>query len=275
MNLRLLLDEFTIESQSLAPWRALAEPLRPVGQFKVSAFHRAVFDGRPECLQELVLWALRHGHDIKELRNVEERNDYAAPTKGLTCLELAEQSKNMLCYNILAPLFGVLAKEGATDVNPREVRVEQRALPRVEAESQGTPLFVCLADEKHDWAWVIEVIKSFKKEKMQSFDSSQIVIRLENLILEEDATEVQAEELLAETADMHLEANACTWKTDRTNLNFFKVVVDRLSTPSTDHLPALLPRKVQIPSVAAEDLSATEEEDVDLEVCGPNQTPQN
>ncbi|CAK9114738.1 unnamed protein product [Durusdinium trenchii] len=262
----LLLDEFTIESQSLAPWRALAEPLRPVGQFKVSAFHRAVFDGRPECLQELVLWALRHGHDIKELRNVEERNDYAAPTKGLTCLELAEQSKNMLCYNILAPLFGVLAKEGATDVNPREVRVEQRALPRVEAESQGTPLFVCLADEKHDWAWVIEVIKSFKKEKMQSFDSSQIVIRLENLILEEDATEVQAEELLAETADMHLEANACTWKTDRTNLNFFKVVVDRLSTPSTDHLPALLPRKVQIPSVAAEDLSATEEEDVDLEV---------
>lgn len=253
----------------------MAEPLRPVGQFKVSAFHRAVFDGRPECLQELVLWALRHGHDIKELRNVEERNDYAAPTKGLTCLELAEQSKNMLCYNILAPLFGVLAKEGATDVNPREVRVEQRALPRVEAESQGTPLFVCLADEKHDWAWVIEVIKSFKKEKMQSFDSSQIVIRLENLILEEDATEVQAEELLAETADMHLEANACTWKTDRTNLNFFKVVVDRLSTPSTDHLPALLPRKVQIPSVAAEDLSATEEEDVDLEVCGPNQTPQN
>merc|ERR1712054_442898 len=100
-TLQLLLDHYTLESHGQqGRWRVLAEPLRPFGKFKVSAFHRAVFDARRECLEALVAWAQRHGHDITGLRNVEERSTTNECVKGLTCLELAEQEGNLACFNI-------------------------------------------------------------------------------------------------------------------------------------------------------------------------------
>ena len=44
--------------------------------------------GRTDCLEELVAWAQHHGHDISEIRNMEERDILAGETRGLTCLEL-------------------------------------------------------------------------------------------------------------------------------------------------------------------------------------------
>ena len=43
---------------------------------QAKAFHRAVFDGRPDCLKELVRWAQNHNHDFTELRNVEELDSF-------------------------------------------------------------------------------------------------------------------------------------------------------------------------------------------------------
>ena len=52
---------------------------------QAKAFHRAVFDGRPDCLKELVRWAQNHNHDFTELRNVEELDILKGTEKGLTC----------------------------------------------------------------------------------------------------------------------------------------------------------------------------------------------
>ena len=271
-TLKLLLDDFTLESQSKTPWRVLAEPLRPVGQYKVTAFHRAVYDGRPECLQQLVGWAERHGHDIKELRNAEERDIFKGPSKGLTCLELAEECQNLACYNLLAPLFGVLLKERGADANPREARLEQRILPRIEVEVPGEeqPLIYLADREQLDWTWVIQTIKSLKgSNEFRSLDTSQSVIKLQNLALEVDSTEEQVANFLTETSGMNVEADACTWKTDKTALTFLKVVVDRVRSHPADvdgHHSVHLPRKLHISSVTAEDLPLVEEEKVDKEV---------
>ncbi|CAJ1365304.1 unnamed protein product [Effrenium voratum] len=236
-TLKLLLDQFTSESQKRTPWRVLAEPLRPVGQHRISAFHRAVFDGRPDCLSELVAWAQRHGHDITELQNSEEYDPMAGPGKGWTCLELAEEEGNMACYNVLAEAFNVPAKEGGKDANPREARLAQLALPRVELEfaAEEQPLIQPMSQDILDWASVIHVVKTLKSSsECRSRDSNQFVLRLANLAFEEDATDDQVADLLAEAAGMALEANSCTWKTDKTGLSFLKVVVERLAEDPTN-----------------------------------------
>lgn len=50
------------------------------------AFHRAVYDGRQDCLKQLVRWAQHHNLDFTGLRNVEELDVIAGTEKGLTCL---------------------------------------------------------------------------------------------------------------------------------------------------------------------------------------------
>jgi len=82
-SLQLLLGRYTLECHGDATrWRVLAEPLRGCGKHKVSAFHRAVYDVQPECLKELVSLFQRHGHDITELRNVEERTSVGAMSRN-------------------------------------------------------------------------------------------------------------------------------------------------------------------------------------------------
>mmetsp|Transcript_61938 Transcript_61938/g.145182 ORF Transcript_61938/g.145182 Transcript_61938/m.145182 type:complete len:744 (+) Transcript_61938:54-2285(+) len=271
-SLRLLLDRFTPESQPGARWRALAEPLRPVGLYKCSAFHRAVFDGRPDCLAELVLWAQRHGHDITELRNVEERG-IAGSQRGLTCLELSEQEGNLACYNVLAPLFGVPKKECATDAKPRETRVAERTMARVElasASSEQTLELRPMNPESQSLTWeaVLDSVRDLKRSDVyRGRDPSQMVLRLENLVFVDDAREEQVDQLLAESRGMAaLEANSCIWKTEKTALSFLAVVVGRLEMEASSRLPPRMPQKVHVSSPVAEDLPVEEEDPTDRQV---------
>ncbi|CAE7794977.1 ACT1 [Symbiodinium sp. CCMP2592] len=271
-SLRLLLDRFTPESQPGARWRALAEPLRPVGLYKCSAFHRAVFDGRPDCLAELVLWAQRHGHDITELRNVEERDIIAGSQRGLTCLELSEQEGNLACYNVLAPLFGAPKKECATDAKPRETRVAERTMARVEIASASEQTLqlrpVNLESQSLTWEVVLDSIRDLKRSDVyKGLDPSQMVLRLENLVFVDDASEVQVDRLLAESSGMAaLEANSCIWKTEKTALSFLAVVVGRLEMEASSRLPPRMPQKVHVSSPVAEDLPFAEEDPTDRQV---------
>ena len=259
-TLTLLLDEFSLESQSQAPWRVLAEPLRRFGIYHVTAFHRAVFDSRSDCLAALVNWAQRHGHDITQLRNVEEHDAVLGPTKGLTCLELADQSGNLSCYNVLAPVFGVPPKQGGADANPREARMPQMSLPRIELVTSNRPEPSIRWASEQNWEWVLQEVRSLTKD----IAAEHVFINLKNLKLEDDVTESQVQELLR--AGCEIEANGCTWKTDKTALNFLRVVVERLGT-SGRHLPAQMPARVDIASSTAEDLEQSKEEEVDREVA--------
>ena len=267
-TLRLLLDHFTVESQPRTRWRALAEPLRPVGKYKCSAFHRAVYDGRPDCLKELVDWARHHGHDITQLRNVEE-SDILGAQRGLTCLELSEQEGNLACYNILAPLFNVPAKDSGADANPREARMAERLLPRVElAADEQTLQAHPMNPESLNWEAVLVAISGLKVKESSARDPHQMVIRLQNLSLDDDASEQLADQILGEAKGMAaLEANLCTWKTDKTALSFLAAVVKRLDGESSEHLPPRMPRKVDISSPTAEDLPVEEESSVDEQAC--------
>lgn len=130
-TLLLLLEDYTAESNRSTLWRVLAEPLRGVGKFNITAFHRAVFDGRPECLSALLKWASLHKHDITHLRNVEERSDTRQPLVELTCLEFAEKVGNYECYNLLAPVFGVPLHSEASDEATREERLALSTAPVV------------------------------------------------------------------------------------------------------------------------------------------------
>jgi len=108
--LRYLLDHYTKEkTHLLCPWLRLVEPLCPVGPYRISAFHRAVWDNHPDCLDLLVQYAQACGHDITHLRNVEDPR--VGHASGKTALKLAEDLGHLSCYNILAPAFGVAIRE--------------------------------------------------------------------------------------------------------------------------------------------------------------------
>ncbi|CAE7945282.1 ACT1, partial [Symbiodinium sp. KB8] len=253
-TLRLLLDEFTPESQPGARWRASAEPLRPVGMYKCSAFHRAVFDGRPDCLAELVFWAKRYGHDITELRNVEER-DIAGSQRGLTCLELSEQEGNLACYNVLAPLFGVPKKESARDAKPQEAPLWRLRPMNLESPSLT-------------WEVMLGSVRDLKaSDAYRGRDPSQMVLRLENLVFVDDPSEEQVDQLLAESSGMAaLEANSCIWKTEKTALRFLAAVVGRLEMEASSRLPPRMPQKVHVSSPIAEDIPVEEGGQTDRQV---------
>jgi len=105
-----LLDNYTKEkTHLLCPWLRLVEPLCPVGPYRISAFHRAVWDNHPDCLDQLVQYSQTCQHDITELRNVED--PHGGTASGKTALELAEDLGHLSCYNVLAPVFGVAIRE--------------------------------------------------------------------------------------------------------------------------------------------------------------------
>jgi len=133
---RELLELYTPELTFEKPWLRLAEPFLVAGKYRLSAFHRAVYDGRPECLELLMQYAERCGKldDLRELRNLEDKkwqheND---DKEGMTVLELAESTGNSACYNVVARFFGMPLKHDAVDNQPREGAFLDLLLPRVE-----------------------------------------------------------------------------------------------------------------------------------------------
>ena len=108
-------------------------------------------------------------------------------------------------------------------------------------------------------------IACFKKVRSltEDIDAEHVVINLANLKLEDDVMESQARELFK--ACHEIEANSCTWKTDKTALSFLRVVVERLAT-SGRHLPTQMPARIDIASNTAKDLERPVEEEVDREV---------
>eukprot|EP00929_Paragymnodinium_shiwhaense_P001648 TRINITY_DN101886_c0_g1_i1.p1 TRINITY_DN101886_c0_g1~~TRINITY_DN101886_c0_g1_i1.p1 ORF type:complete len:716 (-),score=118.28 TRINITY_DN101886_c0_g1_i1:385-2532(-) len=266
-TLQLLLQRYTLETQGEeARWRVLAEPLRPCGEFQCSAFHRAVYDARQECLQMLVDWAQRHGHDITNLRNVEERSSLTGPVRGLTCLELAEQEKNLVCYNILAPLFGVPVKVDAVDANPREARLAVRLTPRLELHKEGgedVALEVIPVDEQ-DWPEILDRVKTIR-ERLD--DLSGYTIKMCHIAFVSDASQELVQALLAAAAPFPcLAADACTMKSDLTGMSFLRAVTQRLSVGS-GHQPEGMPRRLLLSSPVADELDADVQGVVDAEAA--------
>lgn len=272
-TLQLLLDKYTIESHgSAARWRVLAEPLHPCGKYKCSAFHRAVFDGRSDCLRLLVGWAERHGHNITKIVNVEERNGIGEASKGLTCLELAEQEGNHECFNILAPVFGAPLKEANANAASREIRLAARCTPRLELVHVGS-LHVCHTIEFDScditWQGFLDAVrKMLDGLQEQTQDLHKLSTRAYNLTFLDDATEDLLDALFSATAGMFsIEAHSCASKTDKTSVSALRVLVQRLSSENAVGLPTHMPSKVELPSSIAEDLSAAEEAVIDAEAA--------
>lgn len=265
-TLRLLLEQFTLESHGQEHrWRVLAEPLRPVGKFKVTAFHRAVFDGQHQCLQELVSWAQRHRHDITQLRNVEERSITEGAISGLTCLELADQERNYACYNLLAPLFGVEPKQEAVDKTTRFVRITQMTVPRVELEFSEHLTHIELTC--FDWHAVVQAVKKLcRGDSHQSRKPRGLTVRLCCIAFVDDPSEEVVQELLSACAGMALETSGCMMKSDKTNLAFLKALVKLLDSETELPLPPDLPHKLDISCSVADALPHDEELAVDAQV---------
>eukprot|EP00930_Biecheleria_cincta_P032472 TRINITY_DN22530_c0_g1_i1.p1 TRINITY_DN22530_c0_g1~~TRINITY_DN22530_c0_g1_i1.p1 ORF type:complete len:726 (-),score=131.11 TRINITY_DN22530_c0_g1_i1:87-2264(-) len=266
-SLRLLLSKYTLENHGHdARWRVLAEPLRPVGQYKITAFHRAVYDGQPQCLQELVLWAQHHSHDITQLRNVEERTMLGDTVKGLSCLELAEQENNLACYNILAPLFSAPTKRNGIDANPREARLALRMIPRVEVATEEGEALRTVELTNFDWCNVLDAVRLLWNGHDE--DPGHVLIRIESVAFNSDASEEQLDQLLAKTEGMlAIEANGCMMKSDKTALHCLRVVVGRLNQSEADHLPSGMPQKVHLSSPVANELALEEQANVDAETA--------
>jgi hypothetical protein len=268
-TLKLLLARYTFEGlKQEGRWRVLAEPLRGCGKYKCSAFHRAVFDGQQECLEELVAWAQKRGHNITELRNVEERNQVGEAVRGLTCLELAEQEGNFGCYNILAPLFGVPAKDIGLNTNLRAARLAIRMLPRVELaiDSDADPLKI-IELPNTEWERVLDAVNVLmRSEECRYAAVDRLLVRVCNVAFLFDATEQHLDELLAATEGTRaVEASNCSMATDRTCIRCLRVVVSRLETNGNGHLPSRMPQKVHLASPSVEELSAEEEAIFDAE----------
>eukprot|EP00392_Amoebophrya_sp_AT5.2_P002113 g2118.t1 len=131
-----LLHKYTAQGEIVrggAPWLRLAEPLLPMGGYGVTAFHRAVYDGHPECLEVLLQHAKQHNLEITELRNMESKQWQQEHGKeGMTLLEMAAEQKNFACYNMLAPFFGVDQKKDCDEDQNRRDRLSELLVPRVE-----------------------------------------------------------------------------------------------------------------------------------------------
>jgi len=277
-TLRLLLDRFTRESQENAPWRVLAEPLRPVGKFRISAFHRAVYDGRASCLGELLAWADRHGHDITMLLNAEERFVGNEPVKQLTCLQLAEQEGNMECYNLLAAHFGVGELSSGVDQQTREERHAAMGRPRLEISLSTTrqgPLSIMKSVDLPEptWSQVIEsmrtVLSSLIDGAIVNLDESGTLlhIKLDHVEFVDDASDEEACTFLDIAADVGCDTLAmdfCVVRTDRTLVAILGALVCRLQRSLKD---ARVPTRVNVSSAPAQPLSPEDEVACDMEAA--------
>ena len=159
----------------------------------------------------------------------------------------------------------------------------ERALPRLElvtAFDEQTLQVHLIRPEAISWEIVLAGVRQVKaSEAYRVRDPNQMAIRLECIAFTDDCTQEQARELLAQSSGLAaLEANSCTWKSDKTSLNFLMEVVERLGAEPSHHLPAFMPSKIHISSPTAEDLSVEEESSVDerttsllfrfVETCG-------
>eukprot|EP01063_Lacrimia_lanifica_P021366 TRINITY_DN2867_c1_g1_i1.p1 TRINITY_DN2867_c1_g1~~TRINITY_DN2867_c1_g1_i1.p1 ORF type:complete len:817 (+),score=151.62 TRINITY_DN2867_c1_g1_i1:166-2616(+) len=147
--LKVLLDGYSTAGRANAtkpddePWLVLAEPFRAEGRYKLTALHRAVYDGRYECLELLVEHVTRHGLEpqLRAARNREDpRSAWRAAhdgVEGMTVLELAAKQGNLRCHDLLAPLFGVPVK-GGVDAATREVNKHNEATARIETKITRT-----------------------------------------------------------------------------------------------------------------------------------------
>lgn len=275
-TLRLLLNEYTAESQLRTPWRVLAEPMRPHGVHRVSAFHRAVYDGRPDCLTELLSWAKCHGHDVTSLKNVEERSSSAAPSLEMTCLQLAEKEQNFECYNVLAEVFGVSKKDDGRDEQTRETRHEVSSLPRVEvlqAQSRGGPAEVLAMEPvtEASWSAVLAALRVALKGKHCAGSAGWLHLKISNIEFTEDVTEEEAADIMdfGSKCDM-ICAERCVVFSDRTLVAILRVLVDRLSDEAGSG--GVVPVRVHLHSKVAQSLPIEEEASCDLEaaelLCG-------
>ena len=107
-------------------------------------------------------------------------------------------------------------KEGG-DANPRENRMAERLMPRVQlySNADASVLQGVLLTESVTWARVISAIQTVKRQQGQEFERSQLTLRVENVTFEDDATEEQVDILLAEAEGMMaLETNGCTFQTE-------------------------------------------------------------
>lgn len=274
-SLRLLLDKYTVESHGdAARWRVLAEPLRPCGKFKCSAFHRAVFDGRSACLKLLVEWAQRHRHDITKIVNVEERNKVGEASTELTCLELAEKEQNYECYNILAPLFDVPLKSTSMNATSREVRMADMAKPRVQVvliSSSRQEIMHTIELDAADMTWdrLLGIVRQLRSDvDLFPQDRCKTGIRACNLTFAEDACEGVIDELFTAAAGMcSIETLNCTTKSESTCLSIMRTLVSRLSAEKTQELPLRMPSKVSMYCSVVDVLTAEEEEIVNREIA--------
>lgn len=261
-TLKLLLDQFTIENQAGTPWRVLAEPLRSVGEYKISAFHRAVFDGRKECLECLVAWARLHEHDISQLKNVEEVAMGGKPLQEYTCLELAEAQGNWSCYNILADLFGAAPKALSDDSNTREVRLALLSQPRVELthRSSGVLKSVILPqDAGMTWSMVADVVQQVTQspEFLQA-EPNDLTVSIHRVNFADDITSTLAEFFYDHLRGVQtFSTEACAVHTDRTQLVWLETLVERLRIKSA------LPLKLDVSSKPSEPLAPTEQHECD------------
>eukprot|EP00929_Paragymnodinium_shiwhaense_P087047 TRINITY_DN47367_c0_g1_i1.p1 TRINITY_DN47367_c0_g1~~TRINITY_DN47367_c0_g1_i1.p1 ORF type:complete len:748 (+),score=134.58 TRINITY_DN47367_c0_g1_i1:276-2246(+) len=270
-TLRLLLKSYTSESHSeKVIWRVLAEPTRLVGVDDFSAFHQAVFNGRPECLQELLSWAQRQKPliDITKLRNVKEVDLALGSEKkeGLTCLDLAEQEGNLHCYNILAPFFAVAPRTDAVDANTREARLAASLIPRVEItqEDRSKPVAV-LALDGQDWSTVVAAIGQLRS----SFnDVSDLIVKMCSIEFVSDATEEQIRDVLEATSGMRsIDMEGCTMQTDHTGMQFLRIVVEKLSAETAAStgrgLPSGMPSRLNVACEVSKELMEAEQAGLD------------
>jgi len=272
-TLDLLLSSYTVECNSRAPWRVLAEPLRAVGKFKITAFHRAVYDGKPECLRRLVDWAVCTKHDITLLKNVEDRNELTgAPARELTCLELAEQEGNFECYNILAGLFGVPPKENARDQKTREARHALLSTPRVEIRRNPAEILATTEISSYTWQQVITTVADLLSQvESQNAGLDGIEIHICRVEFADDVSAELVSMLRQAVQGKALIAEGCTMQSDLTMIEFLRDVVEQLSLAASAEnisgdFPGSFPCKVDIASRVAQTLSPSEERDCDEEV---------
>lgn len=141
------------------PWLRLSEPLQPMGAFKISAFHRAVYDGRVDCLELLLDWAARNSleGEIVQLRNKESRiwQQENGGLEGMDLLQMAEAQRNFACYNRLAPLFRVPPRTDQTvDEASRENSLHAMVRPRVELEVSLRTFILPVSGGDGETTWV-------------------------------------------------------------------------------------------------------------------------
>ena len=141
-------------------------------------------------------------------------------------------------------------------------------MPRLElvtAFDEQTLQVHLISPEAISWEIVLAGVRQLKaSEAYRVRDPNQMAIRLECIAFTDDCTQEQARELLEQSSGLAaLEANSCTWKSDKTSLNFLMEVVERLGAEPSRHLLAFMPSKIHISSPTAEDLSVEEESSVD------------